>query len=247
MMRTVDVRTADGTCPVEVFSLGGGGQWPGVIVFMDIFGVRPAMREIAQRVCDAGYVVLLPDLYYRSGATPPVPAEFFSDRALQAEWSKTVGPTLSAATVMRDVPALLGLLDSLPEVQGTKVGITGYCRGGQLSLVAAGTFPDRVAAAASYHGAGLVTDAPDSPHRLAPNMKARVYVGGAIEDGGFTDAHKAALEKALTDAGVDHLIETYQAHHGWVPSDTPAHDPAAAERHFGTLLALLAALPKAKS
>ncbi len=110
--------------------------------------------------------------------------------------------------------------------------------GGRLSLYAAGHFGDRIAAAASYHGGALATDAPDSPHRLAPRMTARIYVGGAIEDRGFDDAQKARLEAALTDAGVDQVIETYQAHHGWVPSDTPAHDPAAAERHWTTLFEL---------
>jgi len=118
------------------------------------------------------------------------------------------------------------------------IGITGYCMGGLMSLTAAGTYPDRVAAAASYHGGRLATDAPDSPHRLAPKMKARIYVAGAIEDQSFPDDMKARLEQALTDAGVDHKIETYPAKHGWVLRDTPVYDAAAAERHWNTLLAL---------
>jgi carboxymethylenebutenolidase len=112
--------------------------------------------------------------------------------------------------------------------------------GGRLSIATAGHFPDRVAAAASYHGGQLATDAPDSPHRLAPVMQARVYVAGAIEDRGFDDAQKQRLEEALTAAHVDHRVETYNARHGWVPSDTPAHDPAAAERHWQTLFDLFA-------
>jgi carboxymethylenebutenolidase len=111
--------------------------------------------------------------------------------------------------------------------------------GGRLSLSAAGHFPDRIAAAASYHGGGLATDSPDSPHRLAPAIKARVYIGAAIEDRGFDDAQKQRLEQALTDAGIEHTIETYQARHGWVPRDTPVHDPVATERHWQTLLELL--------
>jgi carboxymethylenebutenolidase len=108
-----------------------------------------------------------------------------------------------------------------------------------MSLTAAGTFPERVAAAASYHGGRLATDAPESPHRLAPRMQARVYVAGAVEDQTFTDEMKQRLERALSEAGVEHTIETYPARHGFVLSDTLAYDPAAAERHWRTLPALL--------
>jgi len=108
----------------------------------------------------------------------------------------------------------------------------------RLSRAVAGTFPDRIAAAASYHASGLANDDPNSPHLLAPRMQARVYVAGAIEDAGFDDAQKTRLEEALTDAGVDHVVETYQARHGWVPADMPVHDEAATERHWRTLLAL---------
>ena len=176
----IDLRTEDGTCPAHVFSPETPGRWPGVLFFMDGIGIRPALFEMGERMASAGYHVLLPDLYYR----------------------------------------------------------TGYCLGGRLSFAAAGHFPDRVAAAASYHPSCLATEAPDSPHRLAPAMQARVYVAGAIEDAGFDDAQKQRLEDALTAAGVDHRIETYDARHGWVPSDTPAHDPAAAERHWRTLFDL---------
>jgi carboxymethylenebutenolidase len=110
--------------------------------------------------------------------------------------------------------------------------------GGLMSLTAAGTYPDRIAAAASYHGGRLASDAPDSPHLLAPKIKARVYVAGAIEDQSFPDDMKARLEAALTMAGVDHTIETYQAKHGWVFRDMPVYDAAAAERHWQTMLAL---------
>jgi carboxymethylenebutenolidase len=120
------------------------------------------------------------------------------------------------------------------------VGVTGYCMGGLMALTAAGTYPDRVAAAASYHGARLASDAPESPHLLAPRMKARIYVGGATDDPTFPDDEmKPRLEEALTEAGVDHRVETYPARNGWVPRDTPVHDAAAAERHWQTLFALL--------
>jgi len=113
-------------------------------------------------------------------------------------------------------------------------------QGGTASLNAAGTYPDRIVAAASYHGGALATEAPDSPHLLAPRMKARVYVAGAIEDPSFPDDMKARLGEALTKAAVEHTIETYPARHGWVLRDTPTHDAAATERHWQTLLELLA-------
>jgi len=119
-----------------------------------------------------------------------------------------------------------------------KVGTTGYCMGGRFSLSAAGHYPERIAAAASYHGGNLANEAPDSPHLLAPKMKARVYVGGASDDPSFPEEQKERLRRALTAADVEHVIETYAARHGWVPSDTPVHDPGDAERHSQTLLEL---------
>ena len=139
---------------------------------------------------------------------------------------------------MSDTRAFLDYLAAQPEVQAGGVGITGYCMGGLMSLTAAGTYPAEIVAAASYHGSRLATDAPESPHRLAPRIKARVYVAGAIEDQSFPDDMKQKLEQALTDAGVDHRIETYPARHGWVFRDTPVYDADAAERHWQTLLAL---------
>jgi carboxymethylenebutenolidase len=109
--------------------------------------------------------------------------------------------------------------------------------GGFMSLTAAGTYPDRIAAAASFHGARLASENPESPHLLAPKMKAKVYVAGAIEDPSFDDTQKARLEEALTKAGVDHTIETYPAKHGWVFRDVPVYDAAASERHWKSLLA----------
>jgi carboxymethylenebutenolidase len=142
------------------------------------------------------------------------------------------------ANVMSDTAAFLDWLAEEPDVRPGPIGATGYCMGGFMSLTAAGTFPERIVATACYHPSRLATDAPDSPHLLAPKIRSRVYVAGAMEDQSFTDEMKQRLERALTEAGVDHTIETYPARHGFVPSDTPAYDPAAAERHWQTLLAL---------
>jgi carboxymethylenebutenolidase len=234
---TIDLRTADGVCPTHTFEPDDGGPWPAVILFMDGLGVRPALFEIAERLASNRYHVALPDLYYRTGFVAPG-MKLFSDPEVRADWMKRVVPTVSIANIMRDVSALLSYFDSRATVRTGVIGTTGYCMGGRFSLAAAGHFPDRVAAAASYHGGGLATEAPDSPHRLAPAMKARVYVAGAIDDSGFDEAQKQRLEEALTAAKVDHVVETYNARHGWVPSDTPVHDPAATEKHWDTLLAL---------
>ncbi len=239
---TIEVRTTDGICPTHLFQPDKTGRHPGVVMFMDGLGMRPALFDMAARIADGGYCVALPDLYYRSGYVVRDTAALFTDPATRADWNARVLPTLSVANIMRDMPALLALLDAQATVSTGTIATTGYCLGGKLSLAAAGHFPERVAAAASYHGGQLATDATDSPHLLAPAMKARIYVGGATNDSSFDDAQKARLEAALTEARVDHTVETYNARHGWVPADTAAHDPIAAERHWTTLFALLKSL-----
>lgn len=235
----IDIKTRDGTCPSYVYRPEGAGPWPAVLVFMDGVGIRPAMLEIGERLATYGYFVLLPDLYYRSGPYAPMnPHTVFSDPEQRKVLMEKYFGLATPANIMSDTSAFLDFLAAQPDVQKGRIGTTGYCLGGLLSLTAAGTYPDRIAAAASYHGGRLASDAPDSPHLLAPKIKARVYVAGAIEDGSFPDDMKARLEAALTKAGVDHLIETYPARHGWVLSDTPVYDEAAAERHWQTLTTL---------
>ena len=239
----IAIETADGTCPAYVYRPDGNGPWPGVLVFMDGLGIRPAMLEIGERLAASGYFVLLPDLYYRSGPYEPMdPHKVFSDPAQRKVLMEKFMGLATPANVMADTKFFLDYLGAQRDAKKGGIGTTGYCMGGLMSLTAAGTYPDRVAAAASYHGGRLATDAPDSPHRLAPKMKARVYVAGAIEDQTFPDDMKARLEQALTDAGVDHKIETYPARHGWVLRDTPVYDAAAAERHWNTMLALFGAM-----
>jgi carboxymethylenebutenolidase len=207
---------------------------------MDGLGWRPAFFEIADRLASNGYYVLLPNMFWRSGAFEPFDPKTVFAGGPEMERLRKIISAVTDENAMRDTEAFLDFLATCPQVRDArKVACTGYCMGGRLSLSAAGHFPDRLAAAASYHGGGLATDSPDSPHRLAPAIKARVYIGAAIEDRGFDDAQKQRLEQALTDAGVEHTIETYQARHGWVPRDTPVHDPVATERHWQTLLELL--------
>ncbi len=244
-MEKIEIATRDGKCPSYVFRPDGSGPWPAVLVFMDGVGIRPAMLEIGERLAQNGYFVLLPDVFYRSGPYAPMdPAVVFSTPEERKKLIDTFFSKATAANVMNDTATFLDWLAAQPDVEPGAIGTTGYCMGGRLSLVAAGTFPDRIAAAASYHAGGVATDAPDSAHLLAPKIKARVYVAGAIEDSTFPDEMKARLEEAYTKAGVDHTIETYPAKHGWVPRDTPVHDPAQAERHWQTLLALFDATLK---
>jgi carboxymethylenebutenolidase len=239
IQRRTSIQTEDGSCPAHVFRPDGAEPCPAVLFYMDGIGIRPALFQMAERMAGAGYHVLLPDLFYRAGPYEPMDAKtLFSDPAKRTELFSRFMSGATVANVMRDTRAFLAELAADPGVHPPKIGTTGYCMGGRLSLSAAGHFPERIAAAASYHGGNLATDAPDSPHLLAPRMKARVYIGGATGDASFPEEQKARLERALTDAGVEHVIETYPARHGWVPSDTAAHDPAAAERHWQTLLEL---------
>ncbi len=241
MHHTIDIETADGVCPSHVFTPPGDGPSPGVLFYIDGLAMRPAMHEMGERLAAAGYYVLMPDLFWRAGAlTPPDPKAIMADPAARTAWFQKVFPHVSPEKVMRDTRAFLDHLAQQAAVVPKQVAVTGYCMGGRMSLTAAGTYPDEILGAAAYHPGGLVTDGPDSPHLLAPKITAKIYVGGASEDANFTDAQKAQLEQALTDAGVDHVIETYPARHGWVPTDTPVHDPAQAERHWETLLAFLA-------
>lgn len=208
---------------------------------MDGIGIRPALFAIAERIADHGYYVLLPDLFYRAGEyVAPNPAELFDNPDIRQAWFSKFASAVNADKVMSDTRACLDFLAQERDVVQPKVGTTGYCMGGRFSLLAAGNFPERVAAAASYHGGNLAADSPESPHLLAPRMKARLYVAGAVEDATFSDEQKERLIDALTKAKVEHTVETYAgARHGWVPEDTPVHDAAAAERHFETLFALL--------
>jgi carboxymethylenebutenolidase len=236
----VTLTTADGDCPCHVFTPGDGKAHPAVIFYMDGLGIRPALLDMGRRLAAPGYVVLLPDLYYRAGSyTPLSPKDVFASGDIAA----TLGPLLAATDNRRaaeDSRVFLDYLASRSDVTGAKVGTTGYCLGGGISLTVAGTYPERVAAAASFHGGRLVTDSELSPSRVVPDITARVYVAGADFDDGYPPEMADNLEELLTDAGVDHRLEVYAgARHGFTMIDFPVYDEAAAERHWRELLALL--------
>ena len=239
-MTEIAIETRDGKCRSFVYHPETSGPWPAVLVYMDGVGIRPAMLEIGEYLATYGYFVLLPDLYYRAGPYDPMNArEVFADPEKRKILGEKFSPHVNPGYVMSDTSAFLDYLAARPDAKRGGIGTTGYCMGGMMSLTAAGTFPDLIVATASYHGARLASDLPTSPHLLAPKMKARVYVAGATDDPTFPDDMKARLEDALTKGGVDHTIETYPAKHGWVLRDTPAYDPASAERHWKTLVSLL--------
>ncbi|HEX7813751.1 dienelactone hydrolase family protein [Dyella sp.] len=232
----VVVPTRDGQCPAKLFTPAGEGPWPGVVFFMDGLGIRPVLWEMGQQLADKGYVVLLPDLYYREGGYEQmVPAKVLADKAGIDNLMRLVG-TLNHERKVTDAEAFAAFLLARPEVKGEKLGSTGYCMGGNCALTAAGEHKDTYAAIASFHGGGLASEAPDSPHRFVKGITGEVYVAGAVEDAHFTDEQKAELEKALAAAGVKHTVETYAgAHHGFAVPDHPAFSAQAYDRHWQML------------
>jgi carboxymethylenebutenolidase len=235
----IEINTDDGVCRASIFRPSGKGPWPGVLMFMDGIGYRPALFEIADKIAEHGYLVLLPDVFYRVGPyTAPEPKKLFTDETVRNEWFKTMRTATDQDKTKLDTRAFIDYLVAQPDITSPLIGTTGYCMGAGMSLSAAGFYPEHVAACAGFHPGRIATDEPTSPHLLAPNMKARVYIAGAIEDANFPDDMKQRLDDALTEAHLAHTVETYPARHGWVPSDTPVHDPVQAERHFTALFSL---------
>ena len=239
---SVRIETPDGTAPCRFFLPEGGGAHPAVVWFMDGMGVRGTLLATAARLAGEGYAVLVPDLYYRAGDYPPFdPATLQDDPAEQARIMELVRTVTNAGT-MRDLGAFLACFDGHPRVRGPRIGCVGYCMGGPLALTAAGTFPERVAAAASFHGANLATDRPDSPHLLAPKMRGKVYVGVAEIDPYLFPGETPRIEAALREAGVDHVFETYAGRrHGFALVGSHGYEPEAFDRHWRRLLELLRA------
>ena len=233
----ITIRTRDGECPSHVAAPAGDGPWPAVIFYMDAGGIRPAVVEMAQRLAAVGYVVLLPDLFYRYGPYGPlVPREVFAGdfRAILGPMVATTGNDKAA----EDTEAFLAYLDTRGDIAGRRVGAAGFCMGGGMALAAAGTHPDRFGAVASFHGGNLATDKPASPHLFAPDLQAEVYVAAAENDGSYPPEMAERFETALAQAGVRHRADTYPAAHGWMMPDFPVYDHAAAERGWAEMLAL---------
>lgn len=240
-MRRVEIATADGSADAWVCTPQGEGSWPPVILYMDAIGVRPGLLAMAERLAQAGYFALLPNLYYRAGRRPPFdPLKTFTDETQRAQML-ALYQSLDPRLVMRDTQAFLGFLTAQSDVRGPAMGCVGWCMGGGFALAAAGNFPERIVAAASIHGAQLATDHPLSPHRLAGRMRAALYIGVAETDPWLEPGETERLQEALEAAGVRHTLEIYPGtQHGFALPDLPARDVDAAERHWQRLLEFLA-------
>src|SRR6185369_16664972 len=183
------VTTKDGTCPVTLHTPNGTGPSSAVVMYPDAGGVRPTFQEMAARLAGFGHAVLLPDVYYRHGDWQPFDMQTaFSDPDERKRLMGMVG-SITPDMMAADAGAFFDFLSARPEVKGDAFGVCGYCMGGRTSVTVAGRVPHRVAAAGSFHGGGLVTEDPSSPHLLADRIKATVYVAGAENDGGFTAEH----------------------------------------------------------
>jgi carboxymethylenebutenolidase len=238
------VTTPDGTCPVTLHTPEGTGPWSAAVMYPDAGGVRPTFQEMAARLAGFGHAVLLPDVYYRDGDWEPFDMETVFGDPEQRKRLMTMVGSVTPDMIATDAAAFFDFLASRPEVSGDAFGVCGYCMGGRTSVIVAGRVPDRVAAAGSFHGGGLVTDDATSPHLLADQMKATVYVAGAENDASFTPEQAETLDKALTAANVTHKIEIYPAAHGFAVPDNPPYDKDAAERHWIALQQLFeSALP----
>ncbi|MFG2555960.1 dienelactone hydrolase family protein [Streptomyces sp. NPDC048581] len=239
----VDVPTEDGVADAYLAHPGDGLPRPGVLLYQDAFGLRPHLRSMADRLAEAGYTVLVPNVFYRHGRSPVFELPEFIDPAARPElWGK-IAPVMQSLTselAIRDAGAYLRWMAERPEVADGPVALTGYCMGARLALRTAGAYPDRVAAAAGFHGGQLATDAPDSPHLVAEHVTAELYFGHADADQSMPPEQMERLAAALTAAGVRHRYEVYEgAHHGYTQADTAAYDQAGAERHWAALLDLL--------
>ena len=240
--REVSIPTPDGDARAFAFHPLGQGPWPAIMFYMDAPAIRPALFTMCERLAGHGYYVLLPDMFWRAGPYEPIDiAAALKDEALRRSVFGKLMASTDPLKSTQDTGAFLAWLSKQPQVKADRVGVTGYCMGGGLVLRAAGNFPDRIVAAAAFHSGNLATDAPSSPHLLAPTIKATVYVGGADEDAGFPPEHAERLRNALDAAGVENTVEIYDgARHGYAPPDMPVYDEAASERHWRELLGLFA-------
>jgi carboxymethylenebutenolidase len=238
--KRVDLKSDDGVLDLHVFTPdSGAGPWPAVILYMDAFGIRPDLAAMGQRLASSGYVVAVPNLYYRTPFEPFAPDVNATDSPERERFKRMIA-SINHAMVMRDTGLVIAWLGEQSFVKRNGMAALGYCMGGGYALSAAGTFPDRIVVAASFHGGSLATDKPDSPHRLAPQMRARVYIGAAEIDASFPPEQQVRLGQALTDAGVRHTLEIYpKAKHGFAMNGHIAYDRESAELHWQRLVALL--------
>jgi carboxymethylenebutenolidase len=236
----VDIQTADGVADAYLSEPGEDQRHPPVLLLMDAFGLRPQIQTMADRIAARGFVVLAPNLFYRSSSEPTDAMTDLKDPEQRTALFQRIMPLIQELTPERIVSDGGAYLDFLQRAGRGPVAITGYCMGGRIGWQIATAYPERVAALGGFHTGRLVTDDENSLHRSAGELRAEVYLGHADNDQSMTSENIATLEKALDDAGVRYRSELYEgAAHGYTMADTAAYDEAAAERHFNELFALL--------
>jgi carboxymethylenebutenolidase len=238
----IEIRTADGTSDGFLYRPEDGRPLPGVVHLTDIGGIRPAKREMARRLAEEGYTVLLPNVFYRTGRTPlwDFPRNFEEDRT-RKRFAELTGP-LTPEAMERDGSAYVDFLAGQASARQGGMGAVGYCFTGAMALRIAAARPDRITAAASFHGGGLHTEAPTSPDLSLPRVKARLYFGHAVEDRSMPPEAIEKLEEALAAWGGSYESALYEgARHGWTVPDSPVYNRDQAERAFGKLRQLFAA------
>ena len=238
--KDVEIKTPDGLADAALYYPEGKGAWPAVLLWPDVLSLRPVFREMGKRLAASGYVVLVPNLYYRVKKAPVIEGAFNfaspDDRAKLAPLRASVTPDGTD----RDAVAYLAFLDAQPQTdKKRKVGTQGYCMGGPLAFRTAAAVPGRVAAVASFHGGGLVTDQPSSPHLLLPQTRAEFLVLIAENDDKQDPAAKDKLKAALAAAGRPHRVEVYAgAAHGWTVKGSQVYNEPLAEKAWAELLDL---------
>jgi len=234
----VEIKTPDGTCDAY-FVHPATGKHPGVLIWPDIFGLRPTFKQMATRLAESGYSVLVINPFYRTQKAPTAPEHAdFTNPDVRAPLMKLAG-SLSPTTAEVDAKAFVPWIDKQAAVDTKKkIATTGYCMGGPYVFRTAAFFPDRVGAAATFHGGGLVADNPASPHLLIPKMKASFLVAIAKNDDERQPDAKDKLKEAFAAAKLPAEIEVYQAQHGWCPPDGQVYDKTLAEKAWDRQIAV---------
>jgi carboxymethylenebutenolidase len=239
----VDIPTADGAADAYLVVPDTNGPHPGVLMFMDAFGLRPRIEEMAGRIAERGYAVLAPNILYRAGRSPLVDPAELRDPERRGKAFAKIQPYiqgLNTETITRDTQTYLDFFAAQPGVDPGPVVAVGYCMGGTNAFRAIEAYPDRIRAMASFHGGRLATDQPDSPHLRAGGITGELYFGHADNDQSMSAEKIRVLEEALDAAGVTYTSEVYEgAPHGFTMSDTAMYQEAGERRHWENLFALL--------
>lgn len=237
--KDVEVKTPDGVADAALYYPAGKGTWPAVLIWCDFLSLRPVFREMGKRLASAGYVVLVPNFYYRSKKAPVFEGAFNFASAEDRAKITPMRALLTNEAVDKDAAAYVDFLDAQPQTNKKKgVGVQGYCMGGPLTFRTAVVRANRVRGAASFHGGGLVTKDAQSPHLRVPQSKAAYLVAVAQNDDKQQPEAKDELKKAFEAAKLKATVEVYPADHGWCVKGSPVYNEAAAEKAWAELLAL---------